>query len=118
VKAANLALRFFLELAALAALAYWGWGITWVLAVAAPAAWMALWATFGSPKARVQLPDAQRIAFEAVVFGIAAVALWAAGQPIWAIVLFAAWAANRAVLTALEPRGARPRTGPGPGGRP
>jgi len=101
VKAANLALRFFLELAALAALAYWGWGVTWVLAVAAPAAWIALWATFGSPKAKVTLSTPQRIGFEAVVFGAAAGALWAAGQPVWAVVLFAAWAANRAVLTAL-----------------
>jgi len=101
VKAANLALRFFLELAALAALAYWGWGVTWVLAVAAPAAWIALWATFGSPKAKVTLSTPQRIGFEAVVFGAAAGALWAAGQPVWAVVLFAAWAANRPVLTAL-----------------
>ena len=101
MKAANLALRFFLELAALAALAYWGWGVSWVLAIAAPAAWIVLWATFGSPKARVQLPDTQRIAFEAVVFGAAAVALWAAGQAVWAVALFAAWAANRAVLTNL-----------------
>jgi hypothetical protein len=102
VKAANLALRFFLELAALAALAYWGWGVSWVLAIAAPAAWIALWATFGSPKARVKLPDARRIAFEAIVFGAAAAALWAAGQPVWGVVLFGAWAANRATLTALD----------------
>lgn len=101
MKAANLALRFFLELAALAALAYWGWGVTWVLAIAAPAAWIVLWATFGSPKAKVTLSTPQRIGFEAVVFGAAAGALWAAGQPAWAVVLFAAWAANRAVLTAL-----------------
>jgi hypothetical protein len=101
MKAANLALRFFLELAALAALAYWGWGVSWVLAIAAPAGWIVLWATFGSPKARVQLPDTQRIAFEAVVFGAAAAALWAAGQAVWAVALFAAWAANRAVLTNL-----------------
>ena len=99
MKTANLALRFVLELAALAALAYWGWGLSWVLAIAAPAAWIALWATFGSPKARVTLSTPQRIAFEAVVFGAAAVALWAAGQEVWAVVLFAAWAANRAVLT-------------------
>jgi hypothetical protein len=104
VKPANLALRFFLELAALAALAYWGWGVTWVLAIAAPAVWIVLWSTFGSPKARVRLSDPQRIAFEAVVFGAAAVALWAAGQKIWTVVLFAAWAANRAVLTAYGGR--------------
>lgn len=102
MKPANLALRFFLELAALAALAYWGWSVSWVLAVAAPAAWIALWATFGSPKARVALSTLQRIVFEAVVFGAAAVALFAAGQAVWAVVLFAAWAANRAALTALD----------------
>ena len=104
MKAANLALRFFLELAALAALAYWGWGVTWVLAIAAPAAWIGLWATFGSPKARVTLSTPQRIVFEALVFGAAAAALWAADQPVWAVVLFAAWAANRAVLTAYGGR--------------
>jgi hypothetical protein len=102
MNAANLALRFFLELAALAALAYWGWSVTWVLAIAAPAAWIALWATFGSPKARVTLETPQRIAFEAMVFGAAAAALSAAGQAVWAVVLFAAWAANRTVLTLLS----------------
>jgi Protein of unknown function (DUF2568) len=104
VKAANLALRFFLELAALAALAYWGWGVSFVLAILAPAAWIALWATFGSPKARVPLSTPQRIVFEAVVFGIAAAALWAAGEPVWGIALFAAWAANKAALTAFQRR--------------
>ena len=102
--AANLALRFLLELAALTALAYWGWGVSWVVAIAAPAAWIALWATFGSPKARVTLSATQRIAFEAVVFGAAAVALWAAGQEVLAVVLAAAWAGNKAALTALDGR--------------
>jgi hypothetical protein len=102
VKAANLALRFALELAALAALAYWGWGMSWVLAIAAPAAWIALWATFGSPKARVTLSKPRRIVFEGLVFGAAAVALGAAEQPVLGVILFVAWAANRAVLTALD----------------
>jgi hypothetical protein len=102
--AANLAVRFFLELAALAALAYWGWGVSWVLAILAPAAWIALWATFGSPKAKVPLSTPQRIAFEAIVFGAASVALWAAGRPVWGAVIFAAWAVNKAILTAYEGR--------------
>jgi hypothetical protein len=102
VRAANLALRFFLELAALAALAYWGWGVTWVLAIAAPAAWIVLWATFGSPKARVKLSAPWRIVFEAIVFGAAAAALWAAGQEIWGIALAVAWAVNRALLAAID----------------
>ena len=105
MKAANLAVRFVLELAALAALAYCGWGVTWVIAIAAPAVWVVLWATFGSPKARVKLSTPWRIVFEAVVFGAAAAALWATGQEVWALVLFAAWAANRATLTALDAQG-------------
>jgi hypothetical protein len=104
MKAANLAVRFFLELAALAALAYWGWGVSWVLAILAPAAWIVLWATFGSPKAKVPLSTPGRIAFEAIVFGAAAVALWAAGRPVWGVVLFAAWAVNKTILTAYEGR--------------
>jgi len=104
VTAANLALRFLLELAALAALAYWGGGVRWVVAIAAPVAWIALWATFGSPKARVTLSNGQRIAFEAIVFGAAAVALWAAGQEVPAVLLAAAWAENKAALTALDGR--------------
>jgi hypothetical protein len=84
VKAANLTPRFLLELAALAALAYWGWSVTWVLALAAPAAWIVLWATFGPPKAKVTLSTLWRIVFEAIVFGAAADALWAAGQEVLA----------------------------------
>ena len=52
----------------------------------------------------MSLSTPQRIAFEAIVFGAAAAALWAAGQAVWAVVLFAAWAANKAALTALEGR--------------
>jgi uncharacterized protein DUF2568 len=102
MKAANLALRFALELAALAALAYWGWGVSWALAILAPAAWIALWATFGSPKAKVSLATPQRVVFEAIVFGAAAVGLWAAGQAMAAVVVFAAWAASKAILVASD----------------
>jgi hypothetical protein len=102
MKAANLALRFALELAALAALAYWGWEVSWTLAILAPATWIALWATFGSPKAKVSLSTPQRVVFEGIVFGAGAVGLWAAGRAMAAVVLFAAWAANKAILVASD----------------
>jgi hypothetical protein len=100
VKPASLGLAFVLELAALAALAYWGWGVAWGLAIAAPAAWIVLWAVFGSPRARVKLSPSRHLAFEVVMFGSAAVALWAAGQPVWAIVFAAVWAVNRSLIAA------------------
>ncbi|MGH3139055.1 MAG: YrdB family protein [Gaiellales bacterium] len=100
MRPASLGLAFVLELAALAALAYWGWGVTWALAIAAPVAWIALWAVFGSPKARVKLSPSLHLAFEVVMFGSAAVALWAAGQPVWAVGFAAVLAVNRTLTAA------------------
>jgi hypothetical protein len=102
VSAASLALQFLLELASLAALAYWGWGTTWPLAIAAPAIWIVLWAVFGSPRARVKLSTAWRLAFEAAMFGAAAVALWAADQGGLAILFAVVCVANRAHTAAFR----------------
>jgi uncharacterized protein DUF2568 len=101
-RAASLALAFLLELAALAALAYWGWGTAGALVVAAPAAWIALWAVFGSPRAKVKLSSGGHLAFEIAMFGAAAVALWASGQTAWAIVFAVVWVMNRALVAALD----------------
>ena len=81
MKAANLALRFALELCAFAALGYWGSQATssavWcaVLAIATPAAAIVVWGLFVAPKARVKVSGPVRWAIELVVFGSAAVAL-------------------------------------------
>lgn len=86
---ANLALRFFLELAALFALAYWGWTqhdglvrLLWTIGLPLVAA--ALWGVFrvnGDPgKAPVPVPGILRLALEALIFGGAVWALYAAGQ--------------------------------------
>ena len=50
MRAANLGLRFLLELGALAAVGYWGWEtgdglLGWVLAIGAIAAVIAVWAS-------------------------------------------------------------------------
>ena len=89
LKQANLALRFFLELAAWAALAYWGFLVgdgpllKALLALGAPLASIALWAAFGAPRAPRHLDQPWRLLLEVVVFGSAVPALLAAGQPGW-----------------------------------
>jgi hypothetical protein len=91
----NLALRFVLELAGLAAFAYWGWTqhaglLRWALAVGAPLAAAALWGVFRVPghpgPAPVAVPGAVRLLLEAAFFGGATWALYAAGRPAWAAV--------------------------------
>jgi uncharacterized protein DUF2568 len=97
MRAANLALKFLLELAAFAALAYWGATVNIALAILAPAVAIVLWALFAAPRSERRLPTATRVPFELAVFGAAAVALVAADQPVAAIV-FAVLAVVNAVL--------------------
>ncbi len=80
----NLAVRFLLELAVLAALGLWGWqqGQNWerfALAVGVPLLAAMLWGTFRVPNdpgpARVAVPGIARLALELAVFGSAVWAL-------------------------------------------
>jgi Protein of unknown function (DUF2568) len=102
LEGANLALRFLLELSALAATAYWGYntgsGVTrWLLAVGAPALVILVWALFISPNPAIELARPIRLVLEFMVFGAAALALAAAGQ--WTLaVAFAAVAAISGTL--------------------
>ncbi len=85
LKNANLALRFLLELGALAAVAYWGYktgdgALRWVLAIGAPVAVAVVWWLFVSPKAAVDAPQPVRLLVELGVWTAAAGALWAAGH--------------------------------------
>jgi hypothetical protein len=80
LKAANLAVKFVLELFALGAFAYWGAtagnGVgAVVLAIAAPLAAGILWGRLAAPRARHRLPLRQRVPFELTVFALAALAL-------------------------------------------
>jgi hypothetical protein len=104
MRAANLALKFVLELCMLAALAYWGvqaGGSTLgdvVLAIAAPLAAAVVWGIYAAPKARRRLPLVPRLALELSVFAVAAVALAVAGAPVLALVFAAVVALNTALL--------------------
>jgi len=103
--ATNLALKFLLELAALALLAYWGAvagdGFAAVaLAVAAPALMIVLWARFAAPRSPHRLPPRARIPLELALFALAAAAGYAAGAAIAATVFVAVAVVNAAGLTA------------------
>ena len=85
MKSLNLAVRFLLELAALAALAYWGWQTGTViatqilLAVITPILAALLWGRFIAPKAPRRLEDPVRAVIEVAFFGGATAALATAG---------------------------------------
>jgi hypothetical protein len=108
---ANLALRFVLELCALAALAYWGATrdqgapIDTLLAVGVPLVIAVLWGLFVSPKAAERgVPAAVRWPIEVAVFLAAAAGLVAADRPTWAVVLLVAYLVNRLLLLAWRDR--------------
>jgi Protein of unknown function (DUF2568) len=101
VKSANLALRFVLELCALAALAYWGWTVWWGLAVVMPVAFGLVWGWFVAPKRKVQTSEPVRWAIELVVFLGAAAALAATGQVVLGVVFAVAAVANGALVRVL-----------------
>lgn len=92
----NLALRFFLELAAWGSMGYWGWtqhkGV-WriVLGVGVPLLAMVIWGTFrvqDDPRAApVEVPGLVRLAIEAATFGMAVWLLAASERETWALVL-------------------------------
>lgn len=111
---ANLALRFLLELSALAALGYWGahtganLAMRIGLAVAAPLVAAVAWGVVVSPKPRLRVTAPVRLAVELAVFGAGVWALLATGRPRWAT-LFGAAVALHELWRAAGPR--RPARG-------
>src|SRR4051812_3223258 len=74
VQAVALAVRFALELCALAALAWWGFSfgdgaVSYVVGLGAPVAAAVVWGVLAAPKGRFDGRDPQRLAGEVVVFG-------------------------------------------------
>jgi hypothetical protein len=80
LRAANMGLRFLLELALLAGVAWWGWHAWgWWAAILLPVALAFVWGSFLSPKARWSIPLRARFALELAVFVTAAAAYYGAG---------------------------------------
>jgi hypothetical protein len=107
---ANLLLRFIVELAALAGLAFWGWTAghsttgQWVLAVATPtvAAWV--WGMYAAPASSHRLAGPARLTVEWLVLGGAAVATAVAGLPGAALAFVLVAAGNALVLSRMAPK--------------
>jgi hypothetical protein len=98
LRTANLAVRFVIELCALAALAYCGYEAEgWLLAIALPLAGAVIWGLVVSPKRKVDSMPL-RIAGEALVLGGAAVALIATEQVWLGVALAVAAVANRVLM--------------------
>jgi Protein of unknown function (DUF2568) len=105
LRAANLALKFALELVSLAAFAYWGATVAdgvagVVLVIAAPLAAAVLWGAFAAPRAAKRLPLRLRAPFELGVFGLAALALLRASTAA-AVALAVVAVANAILLSRL-----------------
>jgi hypothetical protein len=88
-----LGLRFLCEMAALAAVAYWGQqaadGVAGIaLAAIAVAVVAVIWGVFLAPRRRLESGLATRLVIELGVWTCASLALWSAGQPTLAVVLF------------------------------
>jgi hypothetical protein len=96
VSPANLALRFLLELSALAALGYGGahvragLAVRVALAVIAPLLAALVWGAVVSPKARVRVPAPVRLLVELAIFGAGVGALVTAERARWAAAYAAA----------------------------
>lgn len=99
----KLTLAFLLELCALAALGYWGLRVgggpitKLVLGLGAPLLAAALWGVFAAPRAPVSVPLA-RLAVQLVIFGSAAVALYATAHAELALTFAILVAVNSAMV--------------------
>ena len=106
LKAANLGLKFLLELVAIAAFANWGASrspvvLAVILAIATPAVFVAAWGIWAAPRSPRRLPRQTRVPFELGCFALAAVALIAAGATVAGIAFAVAAAVNAVLLAAF-----------------
>ena len=95
----NLAIRFILELCALAAMAYWGWTqhagwLRWGLAIGLPVLAAILWGTFTVPhdhsrsgQAPVPVPGLVRLMLELAFFGLAVWMLYDTGATLLSLIM-------------------------------
>ena len=107
LKAANLAVKFVLEVAAVAAFAHWGatvagGAVSVVIAIGAPLLAAVMWGILAAPRSTRRLSPATRVPFELGVLGLAALALLAAGSLLAATVFASVVIVNAALLTTLR----------------
>jgi hypothetical protein len=107
IESLNLLLRFLLELGMLGAVGYWGFktgdgaAMQGLLGIGGPLLMALVWGTFISPKAKIEVPSVAWIGLQAVLFGIAAVALASYASPALAASFLVVVVANGALMGAL-----------------
>ena len=112
-----LALRFALELAAIVAVAWWGFtldapvAVRVIAGIAAPAIVIVVWGAVVAPQARLVVPVWLREVVEAIVWVAAAAALLAVGATGLAVVFAGLVIADRVVLRATAGRPSRLEAG-------
>jgi hypothetical protein len=105
LKSINLALAFFVELAMLAAFVYWGFqtgentAMKILLGIGIPLLVATVWGIFMAPKSSRRLQGTSFLTVKVVLFGLAVLALIAAQQPVWGIVLAVLFIINTILLT-------------------
>lgn len=109
MRVVNLAIKFALELAALAAFAYWGTTLpgtaaSAITSISAPLAMIGLWGIFAAPRSRRRLPAGSRIPFELTVFALATGALLGSGEAMLAAAFATTAVLNTILLTRFDQR--------------
>jgi hypothetical protein len=108
MRSANLALKFILELVAIAGFAYWGArtggsvAADVALGIVAPLVAVALWSRFAAPRAPRRLPTRPRVVLELAILLLGAVGFLVAGALAVGIAAAAAVVANAALLEAFD----------------
>jgi hypothetical protein len=107
VRAVNLAFKFLLELAAVAALAYAGASLgsgvgAIVLAIVLPVVAVVVWGRWCAPRSPHRLGTPARIPLELAVFVAAGVLLLVAGAVLWGNLFLVLVVLNATLLTALR----------------
>ena len=121
LKAANLTVRFLLELCALAAVAYWGSRVSdstvvnVIVAIAAPLAVATFWGLLLAPSSQRRLEPPLRTLAELLVLALAAAALLAVDEGVLAVILAIVAVLNGLLLHLWRQDAAdlSPRTGDG-----
>lgn len=103
-KNVNLALRFFLELAVLVALGYWGFQtgqnvlFKILFGIGLPIIAIIVWAILGAPRSTHHLQGVGYLILSVIFFGAAALALYLAGQHTLGILFALIFAINHVFL--------------------
>ena len=103
----NAGISFALELAMLAAFAYWGYTVgdglvAWLLAIGLPVLGVLIWGLYFAPRSERRLALRPGAILSWVLFLLAAGALWMTGQTALAIALAVIASANRLLILLIK----------------